>query len=206
MELFDYLLDTYGYNEPILVNEILFHNYSKPWLYKELNWLCDNEKIVRFDKGLYYIPKQTIIGKSLLNPRKVIEKRYIKSGGNTFGYYSGQFLMNQLGLSNQMPNVIEIYTNNESAKTREIKVKNQRVKLRKARVEVTSDNVVVLRFLELMNIMPLTFIDGEKKEKLRKYILENEIRRKDITKYAPFFPNKTMRTLVESEVVYSVTQ
>ena len=29
---------------------------------------------MRFDKGIYYIPTQTVLGKSILNPRKVIEK------------------------------------------------------------------------------------------------------------------------------------
>ena len=50
-----------------------------------------------------------------------------------------------------MPNVLEIYTNNESSKVREVTVGSQRVVLRRARVEINRDNVPILAFLELMN-------------------------------------------------------
>ena len=112
MTLYEALLEQYGYNEPILTSEIQFNNYSKPWVYKELNRLCDNNQVVRFEKGVYYIPKQTPLGPSALNPSKVLEKKYIKSDDDTFGYYSGCYLMNIMGISNQVPNVIEVYSNN----------------------------------------------------------------------------------------------
>ena len=206
MVLFDYLLDAYGYDEPISVNEIRFGNYSRPWLYKELNKLCEDKKLIRFEKGLYYIPQQTVFGFSILNPMKVIEKKYVESGEEVYGYYSGQYFMNQMGLSNQMPNVIEIFTNNESAKVRDIRIGNQNVRLRKARTAITKENVAVLCFLELMNTIDLRNLDDSMRKRLITYIGENNIRRKDITLYSSVFPDKTMRTMVESEVVYSVAQ
>ena len=48
--------------------------------------------------------------------------------------------------------------------------------------------------------------DDEKKAILNKFISERGITRKDITTYAPFFPDNAMRTLIESEVIYSVAQ
>ena len=78
MTLYDVLLETYGYNEPILTNEIQFNNYSKPWIYKELKRLCDTGEIKRFEKGVYYIPKKSSLGMSLLNPAKVVEKNISK--------------------------------------------------------------------------------------------------------------------------------
>lgn len=204
MLFFDYLFEQFGTNEPIMSNEITFGNYSKPWIYKQLNTLVTEGKLIRFEKGVYYIPTDTVFGKSLLNPRKVIEKKYISDGNNTMGYYSGITFQNQIRLTTQMSNVIEIYTNNEPSNVRDIYVGNQKVLLRKARTQITDSNVAVLTFLELMNDITPSFLDDERKMIIKNYIKNNAITRKKITEYAPVFPDKVMRNLIESEIIYSV--
>ena len=204
MQFYDYLLEKFGANEPIMSNEIEFEDYSKPWIYKQLNALVNEGKLLRFEKGVYYIPTDTVFGKSLLNPRKVIEKKYISDGNETVGYYSGVTFQNQLRLTTQMSNVIEIYTNNEPSRVRDVFVGNQRVLLRRARTKITDSNVAVLSFLELMNDTSPAFIDEERKQLIENYIETNGITRKKITEYAPVFPDKVMRNLIESEVIYSV--
>ena len=206
MTLYDVLLETYGYNEPILTNEIQFNNYSKPWIYKELKRLCDSGEIKRFEKGVYYIPKKSPLGMSLLNPAKVVEKKYIKRNEDVCGYYAGYYLLNLLGLSTQVPNIIEIYSNNESSKVRDIRIGSQNIRVRKPRVDITSENAPVLTFLELMNIVDVHSLDDEKKKIIEKYLSDYNISRKDITKYSPAYPDKAVRTMVESEVIYSVAQ
>ena len=206
MTLFESILQKYGTNEPIFSSEIAFQNYSRPWIYKQLNQLCDEGKLVRYEKGIYYIPTQTPFGQSLLNPRKVIERKYISRGGDTVGYYSGVTFQNQLRLTTQMPNVIEIYTNNETTRVRDVYVGKQKVLLRKARTRITTENAGVLSFLELMNDLKPDTLDDEKKAILTGLIADRNMTRKDITTYAPFFPDKAMRTLIESEVIYSVAQ
>ena len=89
MEFYDYLLSSYGYDEPILSGEISYKSYSVPWIKKMLKKLCDEEKIIRFEKGIYYIPTDTPLGKSRLDPKKVIQKKYINDGKRTIGYFSG---------------------------------------------------------------------------------------------------------------------
>lgn len=206
MKLYDYLLNEFGYNEPFFSSEIEFENYSKPWIYKELSKLCADNNIIKFEKGVYYIPKQTILGSSTINPARVIERKYIKSGKKVFGYYSGQTILNRMGLSTQMPNITEIYTNNEAAKVRDINVGKQKVRLRRSRIGITEDNAATLCFLEIMNLLPGSDVDEQGRDILSRYIKENNIKRKDITAYAPMFPDKAMRTMIESEVIYSVTQ
>ena len=204
MLFFDYLFEQFGVNEPIMSNEITFGNYSKPWIYKQLNALVNEGRLIRFEKGVYYIPTDTVFGKSLLNPRKVIEKKYISDGNNTMGYYSGVTFQNQLRLTTQMSNVIEIYTNNEPSNVRDIYVGNQKVLLRKARTQITDSNVAVLTFLELMNDITPSFLDDERKMIIKNYIKNNAITRKEITEYAPAFPDKVMRNLIETEIIYSI--
>ena len=108
MEFFDYLVSLYGYNEVILSNEISYNKYSVSWIKKMLRKLCDEGKISRFEKGVYYIPTDTPLGKSRLDPKKVIIKKYINDGNNMIGYFSGVTSMNMLGSSTQIPHTMEI--------------------------------------------------------------------------------------------------
>lgn len=206
VNLFESIVQQYGTNEPILSSEITFQDYSRPWIYKQLNQLCEEGKLTRFEKGIYYVPTQTPFGKSLLNPRKVIERKFIFQGGETIGYYSGITFQNQLQLTTQMPNVIEIYTNKETTRVRDAYVGKQKVLLRKARTKITAANADVLSFLELMNDLNAAVLDDEKKAIITKFISDRKITRRDITAYAPVFPDRAMRTLIESEVIYSVAQ
>ena len=206
MSLYQYLIDTFGYNEPFLTSEIQFEGYSKPWIYKELTKLCEEEKLIRYERGIYYIPTKTVFGPSLLDPNKVIMKKYIRKGSDVYGYYSGVTFLNQLRLSTQMPNIIEIYTNNEQSNARDVTVGSQKLLLRRARTIVNKSNAAVLSFLELMNSVPAQFFTEERKNIIQRYIVENGITRKAVTQYAPLFPDRALRTLVESEVIYSVAQ
>jgi len=206
MTLYEYLLQQYGTNEPIISADIVFKNYSRPWVMKQLKSLCEDGKLIRFEKGIYYIPTDTVFGKSILNPRKVIEKKYINDGENTIGYYSGITFQNQLKLTTQMPNVIEIYTNNETTNVRDVMVGKQKVILRKARTTINSTNVAVLSFLEMMNDIIPRSLDSEKKSRIAEYINNNGITKQEIISYASVFPDKVMRNLIESEAIFRVAQ
>ena len=204
MSFYDSLLMKYGTNEPIFFNDIEFENYSQIWIKKQLKKLCDEGELIRFEKGVYYIPTNTVFGKSILNPRKVIEKKFINDGKDVIGYYSGLVLLNKLRLSTQMPNVLEVCTNNETTNVRSVMVGNQKVLLRKSRTEITKNNVAVLAFLEMMNdINPATLGDDEKGY-ITEYIRDNGITQGDIVLYAPVFPDKVMRNLIESEVIFNI--
>lgn len=206
MAFFDYLSETFGENEPIFLDDIKFKDYSKAWIAKQLSSLCENGKLIRFERGIYYIPICTPFGKSVLNPNKVIERKYIIDKGIASGFYSGMTALNKLGLSTQMPNKIEICTNNETTKLRNIKVSNQNVVLRRSRVKITNDNINVIRFLDIMNTVPANFFDNDRKFIIRKWIVDNKITRSMLLKYAPAFPDKAFRNLIESEAIFYVTQ
>ncbi len=204
MEFYDYLMAQYGRNEAILLSDLSFEDYSLSWIKKAVAKLCEKEKLIRFDKGIYYIPTETILGKSKLDPRKVIAKKYINRNDDTIGYFSGTTFLNMLGLSTQMPNTMEIYTNNEQAKVREVPVGNLKVTLRRARATVNSENAATMSFLELMNGTDGGFYDDEKRQIVTDFIKRNRITREAISGWAPYFPDKAMRTMIESEVIYSV--
>lgn len=206
MEFLNYLIDTFGYNEPIFSEEISFCNFSRPWINKQLGKLVENRQLIRFEKGIYYVPKNTVLGPSRLNPQKVIEKKYIAGKGGRKGYYSGACFLNQIGLSTQVPNVVEIYTNNETSKIREVNIGGIHVLLRKARTTIDNKNVAVQSFLELMNSVSPTFFDEERKPIVSKFVKDSGITRSDIVRFSAVFPDKALRTLIESQVIFDVAQ
>lgn len=206
MEFFDYLYDTFGTNEPIFSSDIEYEDYSKSWTAKQLSSLCESGKLIRFERGIYYIPVNTPFGKSVLNPNKVIERKYIMDKGIANGFYSGLTALNKFGLTTQMPNTIEICTNNETTKLRNIKVNNQSVVLRRSRVKITNDNIGVIRFLDLMNTVPYGFFDEKRKSVIKNWVADNKITRSSVLEYAPVFPDKALRNLIESEAIFYVAQ
>lgn len=114
--------------------------------------------------------------------------------------------MNQLQLISQCPHVTEIFTNNEPSNARSTMIGNQKVILRRARATVNRSNAPVLSFLEMMNTVSPPLLDEDKKAVIGKYIADNRIGRKDMRMDAPLFPDKAIRTLVESALIYSVAQ
>ena len=206
MILFDYLYKTYGTNEPIFISDIKFKNYSKPWIDKEIASLCSSGKIMRFERGIYYIPTDTIFGKTLLDPNKVIEKKYISKNGETTGFYSGLTALNNLGLTTQVPNVIEICTNNEATKVRDIKIGGQKIIIRKSKIKITNDNFNTIQFLDIMNSVPNNFFDKERKAIIKKWVQKKNITRESVLEYVSEFPDKTSRNIIESEAIFYLAQ
>ena len=203
---YDYLVKTFGYDSPFAFSEIDYSIYSRYQISRGLRKLCEDKKIVRFEKGLYYIPNKKNFGISIFRPIKVVEKKLIKDGENVFGYYSGSYLQYELGISKIKPAVIEIYTNEESRDLHRVKLGNYQIALRKPRTKIDKFNAPVLCFLELMNGIDTESIDEYKRKLITDYIIENRITQRQITKYISCFPDKTCRNLIESEVIYRVPQ
>ncbi|MCD7809282.1 MAG: hypothetical protein LUH02_08060 [Erysipelotrichaceae bacterium] len=53
-----------------------------------LNRLVHDNKIVQYQKGIYYKPTMGLFGDKKLNVNKVIEKKYIKDSQGHKGYYA----------------------------------------------------------------------------------------------------------------------
>ncbi len=206
MTLYESLLNCFGYNEPFKTSEIKFEDYSKEKICMEMTKLCKKGKVVRFETGIYYIPKTNKFGTVIFNQSKIVEKKYIKDDERVFGYYSGTELEYRLGLTKVKPNTIVIYTNGETTRMRRVMVGSQRIILRKPRTKIDKFNAPVLCFLELMNGIDVETLDEYKRKLISDYINENRITQKQITKYIPYFPDKTCRNLIESEVIYRVPQ
>lgn len=115
---------------------------TKSAINQQFKKLCDENKIKKYDTGVYYLPKETILKYGVSVTTDVVAKyKYISRDDKIYSFYAGGTLVNQVGLSTQVPQVVEIVTNNCSAKVRKIFIRNRPFIIRKPYVHITNDNV-----------------------------------------------------------------
>lgn len=196
--LYDYLLTHYKPNEPIFIEDITLP-ISHTHLLQRLKSLCDTGKIKIFSKGIYYIPKKSILKNGItLSPTTVINHKYIMRSGKIIGYHTGHALANQIGLSTQVPCVTEIVTNNTATECRKETLCGQEFIIRKARCPITNNNYYILQLLDLLNDLD-KFTDkphNEVYDAIRKYLKAYHITKEKITQYIGTYPSKTAEILL----------
>lgn len=201
--LYDYIKDHYNEAEPIFFSDLERENITKSALNQQLKKLCEKGLLQKYETGVYFLPKKTLL-KSTVGPNAdmVARYRFISKGGNIDGFYGGNSFANQIGITTQVPNVVEIVSNNTNSSAREIRIGNRRFYVRKPIVEVTKENVYVLQMLELLKNLD-TYLDGsyeEAREKFAEYITVHRITRKDVDLYIRKYPMSTFKYYYELEL------
>ncbi len=144
-----YLMENYGYSEPIFLNDLSIEGLSENAVRQSVKRLVASGFLERYNNGIYYIPKHGgLLGKSYLDPSMVIIRKYVENQSDKYGYITGLSFANQLGLTTQMPAVIEIVTNRESTNGRMLMVGNQKVRVKKSSISVSEDNAELLQLLD----------------------------------------------------------
>lgn len=202
MELVKCLKTQYGENTPICYEDIanVCSGYTRGRVYQLIDAAMNSGLLAKAGYDCYYIPTTTPFGKSLLNPRKVIEKKYISNKGEVYGFYTGLALLNSFGITTQMPNVIEVFTNNEATKSRRVTINNQTVIVKKARTTINNSNYKEMMLLELFNLADISSIDARATQKIVDYMKQNNISVQGIMKYAKFVPARAIKNFMSSEV------
>lgn len=195
-------------DEPILVEDIIrmFPNRSRQWVDKALKTMVDSNTLKRYTTGVYYIPRKTLFGDSLLDSDRVVKKKYIESDGEVYGYVSGTALLNSLGLTTQVPNMITIITNNESSRGRKVRIGKQEVYLIKSPTEISKKNSAVLQLLEAVKLVNLNDLDETEDKNLEDYIKNNKITLNDVSKYCVFFPDAVSRKILGGKLIGILAQ
>ena len=187
------------YTEDLL---LLYPEFTKAYVFRLLKKAEKNGELVRFSRGVYCIPKKTFFGYSTLSSGMVANDRYIRNNETVCGLYSGLTLLNQFAISTQVPNVVEIVTNNETTRKRTVVIDGMKFIIRKSRFEITNDNyfyyTVLQLFLEL-GINPS--LNDFSKKKIKEYLVSNNIDQNRLIKYAMFFPAQVAKNLLGSEVL-----
>lgn len=208
MTIYETILNSFNPDEPILVEDIenLFPNKSRPWIDKTIKTMIDQKMIKRFSMGVYYIPRKTIFGDSILNTNKIISKKYLSNQEDVYGYMSGISLLNTLGLTTQVPSQMTIVTNNESSRGRRTTIGKQELYLIKAPTKITKHNFAVLQLLEAIKLIDLNELDELENRNLIDYIKTNAITLKDISQYCVFFPDFVSKRILGGNLIGILTQ
>lgn len=208
MNIFNELSEKFNTDEPILIEDIekMYPQRSRPWIDKAIKTLVDGKQLKRFSTGVYYIPRKTVLGDSILNPRKVIAKKYIQNSQDIYGYLGGTSLLNSFGLTTQVPNVITVISNNESTRGRKVEVGSQSVYLCKPPTKITKSNFKTLQFCELIRLIDLDKLDSIEIKNLENYIKENNISLSSISKYCSVFPDSVSRKILGGPLIEKLAQ
>ena len=117
---------------------------QKQALIKALNRMVISGKIAKLSKGKYYKPETTPFGDLLPNQKQVV-KDLLEEKGKINGYLTGYSIYNQLGLTTQVSNTIQIGKN-------EIRpcFKRDRytIDFIKQKNNITKDNIPLLQILD----------------------------------------------------------
>lgn len=204
VDFYNFLLEQYGYDEPIfskdLINEEHFklNNISSSAIRQRLKRLTDNKKIQRypFKDGIYFIPDpDSVLKRSALSINKILKEQYLVKKNKRIGYVTGLDFSNSLGLTTQVPGLIEIVTIVEKTNIRYVEYNQRRVALRKPKTPITEKNYKILQILELINnFQKVSDVSFDKAvPKIAEYIKDVKIEQKELDKYLEAFPKAIVK-------------
>lgn len=201
MELYQYLLDEYGYDEPILTEQLKEKLQLNPSTLRQyIKRLADKGLLAKVQNGIYFIPKKKpMFGSAVLDTDQVVRKKFIEDRDRIIGYKSGTNFANALGLTSQTAAVATIVTNNASAAKREVSVYKKRFIIRKPRANVNKSNYKLLQVLDLLNNYeqysekPLEVA----KEKILSYLEGVSLNEQEVKEYLDAYPIKTKLRVYE---------
>lgn len=201
---FDYLLKTFGTNEPIFVSDITYEGITQNNIRQQIMNYAAAGKLKRYDTGIYYIPKDSIFKTtSSLSKNSVIEKKYLYSGAERCGYISGINFANRIGLTTQVPASCEVVTNKASKDYREATLASEKIIIRKPRAMVDESNYKSLQFLDLLKDIDLySELEGnELNIKIKTYMRKSGLQFQQLEQYLPLYPDKIFRNMYKVEVL-----
>lgn len=201
------LKQKFNVDEPIFTNEILelFSEFTRAYVFRLINKEKEIGELVQFDKGVYYLPQMTIFGLSTITADDVIKKKYLQNGKEVYGVYSGLKLQNIFSVITQMPNTVEIVTNNETMRCRQIELDGRRFVLRRSRCPISKANANAYTILQLFTDLGTHIqLDRWAKERVVSYIRKNNISIQELVKLASVFPAQTTKNLIINGVLNEI--
>ena len=117
---------------------------KKEAVIKALNRMVVSGKIAKLAKGKYYKPESTPFGNLEPNQFQVV-KDLLEEDGKVIGYLTGYSVFNQLGLTTQVSNTIQIGRNEIRTA---LKRERYSIKFIKQKNTITKENIPLLQFLD----------------------------------------------------------
>ena len=205
MNIVQQLKDIYGCATPIFLKDIRIGRKSKTAIRKELSRAVEKGEIIRRSQGIYYFKEDNVLSPEL-SFEKIVEQKFIKNDYDfpgldlfIYGYYTGQTFLQMIGLSQQVPAVLEITTNNTSCK-RTIEINGRKAILRKGRTEINRTNYRILHFLDMLSSFMSEEEIKQNKSFLFDYINKN-FTKKDFTDYINLYSLRLLKIMTEQGLI-----
>ena len=198
------LKEKFGINKPIFLEEIIneFPQYSRVYIFKLLHNAENENRIKKFSRGVYYFSENRWFGETTISAESVAIKKYIEDGNNRFGVLSGLTSLNYFAITSQVPHTLEFVTNNEATRKRTVEICGMRYVVRKSRTTITNENYAAYTILQLLsNIGEVREINAFAKREIANFIKNNNVSKKQLIELSKYFPNKTTRMMIDSEVL-----
>lgn len=180
MKTTDYILYTidrlpkgYVFTYADFINEV----NNKEAIIKALNRMTASGKISKLSKGKFYKPENTVFGALQPNQYQVV-KDLLEEDGKTIGYLTGYSIYNQLGLTTQVSNTIQIGKNEVRSK---FKRERYTISFIKQKNTITKENIPFLQLLDAVRYIkkiPDTSIDAAC---IRLFNIVKELSDKDVS-------------------------
>jgi len=117
---------------------------QKEAVIKALNRMVASGKIAKLSKGKYYKPENTSFGNLQPNQSQVV-KDLLEENGKIIGYLTGYSIYNQLGLTTQVSNTIQIGKNQIRPNFNR---ERYRISFVKQKNSITKENIPLLQLLD----------------------------------------------------------
>ena len=200
-----FLMENYGYNEPIFLNDLVVEGLSENAVRQSVKRLAANGFLERYDSGIYYIPKRGgLLGKSYLDPYLVIMRKYVQNKSETYGYVTGISFAYQLGLTTQMPAVIEVVTNREATNGRMTTIGTQKVRIKKPTVTISDSNAELLQLLDSIGqAEKYTELSMEDTiDTMISYVKQKRFTKKQLSEVSSVLTGATAKKMIEWGMIY----
>jgi len=129
---------SFGYGQ-LTIPEQQFQSVAKV-----LERLQERGAIRKLSKGIFYKPKKTVFGEKQPDEEQVL-KPYLFRDGQRIGYITGTYLYNRMGLTTQIPAIIQIASREKRVFVNRGTIRATAVK---SYVDVTDDNYQLLGLLD----------------------------------------------------------
>ena len=208
MDLVNYLTSIYGYDAPIFIKDVRIGRKSRTAIREEFYRAYKRGELNKDGPGVYSIVNKSDELKPSVTFEKILYDKFLydvpfPKGMDAFyvkGYYSGLTFLNMIGISQQVPAILEVTTNNTSSKKRYYSALRRVAIIRKARTEITFQNYKILQFLDMFHFLSLDEVK-ENKELICKYIKENELSKFQFSQYISLYSTQTMKKIVEGGII-----
>ena len=170
-DIHDYVLNEIEDAKPLVINEYI-NRYGKK-----------HTDFIRYKKGIYYKCVDTVFGKTKIKYADLVKRLYLEDDDEVYGYETGPSLINNLGLTTQVPKYTYFATN----KLQVDKVDNT-IKLVKPVTKVTERNYKYLQVLDIISNRFKVHIEvDDYNHIIRKEIDEMNLNFEQLLYYANFY-------------------